>query len=133
MRLNPDPICFSNTPNDRDAGLAMNKSTCLLNRLANMLTSLLATDVAGDDGPEHRWACHSGVSMHPLTADPFGQATMLLDSGDEAVAESDEKRWFARQARQKKAQKLYRHACCALWDPDHTQDAAQYVRCRESA
>ena len=41
---------------------------------------------------------------------------MLLESADDDAADPDEKKWLARQARQKKAQKLYRYAARAAVD-----------------
>ena len=57
------------------------------------------------------WAggsCHSEDKRLELMTVSTGDMTMLLASAGEA--EPDERKWFARQARQKQAQKLYRRA-----------------------
>ena len=58
----------------------------------------------------HSWDGCSGESAATPMPSLDGELAMLVDSAEEAAADPDEKRWFARQARQKKAQKLYRRA-----------------------
>ena len=54
------------------------------------------------------WDGYSGENAVDPMASLDGDLAMLVDSADEAVGDPDEKRWFARQTRQKQAQKLYR-------------------------
>ena len=55
----------------------------------------------------HGWVRDSEESVVSLLADADDE--MLLELADDA-ADPDEKKWMARQAKQKKAQKLYRRA-----------------------
>ena len=70
----------------------------------------LLPDCAGGIGPMLTWDGCSGESVDQPMAPPADELAMLMDFEDDAVGDPDEKRWFARQTRQKKAQKLYRHA-----------------------
>ncbi len=56
------------------------------------------------------WDGYRGENAVDPMASLDGDLAMLVDSADEAAPDPDEKRWFARQTRQKQAQKLYRHA-----------------------
>ena len=56
------------------------------------------------------WDGYSGENVVDPMASLDGELAMLVDAADEAVGDPDEKRWFARQTRQKQAQKLYRRA-----------------------